>query len=303
MITLNYIDLTEKLPFKTSVALGSFEAIHKGHAEIIKKAVEFSKRNNTKSVVTVFEKPVLKKRQDVCETFSDRLSIIENFGVDIVIVLDFNDDFKKIDYKTFFKEFIVGKLNASGVFSGFNYRFGYNAEGSTDKLKKLCFEYGIHYDITKPVVLDELVSSTYIYRLITDGNVEKLSLALNRNYSLSGVVKKGRGIGRKLSFPTANISIPTDKAVLKSGVYFGRCIVENNSYYALINVGMQPTVTIEKTPKIEAFLIDFDGNLYNKEIKLEFIKRIRDIIKFSCEAELIEQLNNDLNVAKNYITM
>lgn len=284
---------------KAAVALGSFESMHAGHIKIIKNTVDCAKKHNLKSVVTIFRNPVLKNRDFVSETLDERLHIIEGLGTDITVIFDFDDNFKRIEYTEFFNNFIVEKFNANYVFTGFNYRFGRNAEGNTDNLRVLCEEKGIILDVTPPVSLGEIISSTYVHKLIENGDAEKLNEVLLRPYSVSGIVTKGRNIGHTFGFPTANLDFPKNKAIIKAGVYFGKVNHKFGMNYAIINVGLQPTVSDEYTPKIEVYLFNFHGNLYGSSIQISFLKRMRDIQKFADINELKKQLENDKKDAKH----
>lgn len=301
MQVLNFKDLNNVNFPKTAVALGSFEALHAGHLNIIENTVKYAKENNLRSIITIFREPVLKNRTTVCETFQERLEIIESTGADYVVVFDFNDEFKKLEYFEFFYKFIVEIFNASAVFTGFNYRFGNNAIGNIEKLLTLCTNCGIVLNVTPPIAFKEIISSTYIHKLINDGDVRELNRVLLRPYSIKGTVISGRNIGNKLGFPTANIDFPENKAIVKQGVYFGTAETDFGTFYTIINVGLQPTVTEDFTPRIEAHLLDFDKEIYERSIRLKFIERFRDIKHFISITELKEQLIKDKEKAYEII--
>ncbi len=287
----------------SAVALGSFESLHIGHMDIIKRTVKCAEKHNIKSVVTIFKEPILKSRKTACETFDKRLEILKKAKVDYVVVFEFTDEFKALSPEEFFNRILIDKLKASYLFVGFNYHFGNMAKGDTTLLKKLCNNSGIELSITPPVKTDRIISSTYIYDLITSGDIKKLNASLGRPYSISGTVTKGRHLGSSMGFPTANIEYPLEKAIINEGVYYGKCFADKNEYHAIINVGKQPTVTKDNTPRIEAHLLDFQNNIYGTEIKLDFYEKIREIKKFKNIDELKEQLNCDIlfcrNITKN----
>lgn len=301
MLILNFYDI-ENFSFpKCAVALGSFESLHAGHLKIINETVNCAKVNGIKSLITIFKAPILKTRNLVCETLDERLNIIEKCGIDIVVIFDFNEEFSKIKYDEFFNSYIFKKFNTKFLFTGFNYRFGNKAEGDTEKLAALCKNNNIFLNVIPPVVISKVISSTYVYELINNGDVETLQKILERPYSIVGLVSEGRKIGNKIGFPTANIAYPTGKAIIKDGVYFGTAETIYGKYYAMINVGTQPTVTDENTPKIEAYIFDFNKNIYGQKIKLEFFNYMRKTKKFSNINELINKLDTDKNLAKKLI--
>lgn len=285
----------------SAVALGSFESLHIGHMDIIEKTVKCAEKNNIKSIVTIFKEPILKSRNTACETFESRLKILENAKVDYVVIFEFSEEFKALSPEEFFYNILIDKLKASHIFVGFNYHFGNMAKGDTTHLETLCKNSEIELNITPPVKTDRIISSTYIYDLIISGDVKKLNLSLGRPYSISGIVTKGRQIGSSIGYPTANIEYPVEKAILKDGVYFGKCHIDKNEYYAIINIGLQPTVTIDNTPRIEAHLLDFKDNIYGIEITLDFYEKIREIKKFNNIDELKEQLTFDMKSCRKMI--
>ncbi len=285
----------------SAVALGSFESLHIGHMDIIERTVKCAEKHNIKSIVTIFKEPILKSRNTACEAFETRLKILENAKVDYVVVFEFSKDFKALSPEEFFYKILVDKLKASHLFVGFNYHFGNMAKGDTNVLKELSDSSGIELSVTPPVKTDRIISSTYIYDLIISGDIKKLNSALGRPYSISGKVTRGRQIGCSMGFPTANIEYPEEKAIIKEGVYFGKCIIDKTEYYSIINVGSQPTVTRDNTPRIEAYILDFKGDIYGMEITLDFYEKIREIQKFNNIDELKEQLNSDMLFCKKII--
>lgn len=286
---------------KTALSLGSFEALHAGHIRLVSSAAGCAERMGLLSTVTIFNSPVLKSRTAVCETLDDRLSLLEKYGAEAVVIFEFDDRFRKITAEAFFYDIIIKKLNASHIFSGFNYSFGYRAEGNAEYLAGLCEENNVTLTVIPPVKNGCVISSSYIYDLILRGEVEELSKCLLRPYSLKGTVTDGRKIGRTLGFPTANISYPENKAVIKAGVYFCKCGFDAYTGFCIVNVGSQPTVADKPTPKIECHILDFSGDVYGKEIRLDFLKRMRDIKVFGSLSELKRQLELDRKTAYEFM--
>ncbi|MBQ9757403.1 MAG: bifunctional riboflavin kinase/FAD synthetase [Clostridia bacterium] len=288
MIVAKSHELNSVITKKTAVALGSFDALHKGHLEVIGSALSFAKKNGLLSVVQLVEK----NESDKVNTLDKRLEVLESMGVDIVVVEDFTPKFKGVRYGDFIKEFICQKYNAAAVFAGENYRFGFMAEGDAEKLTEVCSEYGIEAFIQPCVELDTIVSSSVIRGFVISGQVEKAKDYMTRPFSVSGEVVHGKGIGKEIGFPTANITVPKEQIVPKDGVYMTRINFHGKSFHGITNLGAKPTVGINER-NIETYILDFDGDLYGKTIEVEFLKRLRDIKRFDSLEELKKQLEED----------
>ncbi len=289
MIISNSLDLKKQLNKKTAVALGSFDALHIGHTEVIKAAVNYAHANNLLSLVQIFDASFFK---EPINTLQERLEIIKNIGADIVVVEKFDEDFKSLSYQDFVKEYLTGRYNAKIVFSGENYRFGHLAKGDVHTLNEECKKYNINANVIKCIELDGIISSSKIREFLKKGDVESAHKYMSRPYSVSGTVIHGSAIGQKIGFPTANISYPQNILMPKDGVYLTRVNVDSSSYFGITNIGTKPTVN-EQSRNIETYISDFDGNLYEKNIRIEFLKRIRDTKHFDTLAELKNQLSLD----------
>lgn len=303
MIVLSGKDIVEKpINCDTAVALGSFDAIHIGHTEIIKRAVEYARLYNVKALVYLFErspKSIMNNDISVVNTLKKRLEILKKLGVDYVVVEKFTDDYRKITYREFVDNYIVKYLNAKFVSVGFNFRFGFNCEGNADILTALCEERGIKAHIQKCVSFDNVVSTSYIKSLISNGETEKCSKYLGRSFTVCGNVVHGRELGRTIGFPTANIEIPQECVVPKDGVYITKTKVFGKSYLSITNIGGKPTVD-EYSTNIETYIANFSDVIYDVEIEVAFLKKIRDIVKFDSLNSLAIQLEKDKNTAFEY---
>ena len=294
----------ENLKLKDSaVALGVFDAMHLGHQEIIKYTVKYAKEHNLNSVVYMFRnlpKGVLtgKDIKNV-NLFKKRLKLIQQLGVDTVVAERFNTEYMKIGYKEFIDNILIEKLDAKFVCAGFNYHFGYKGEGNTENLTQICGEHGIVVHIAECKSLDKPVSSTLIRKLIADGEMEEAAKYLGRYFSVTRRVEKGDRLGHQLGFPTANINLPDFHVVPKFGVYISRARVGDKWYPSITNVGGKPTVS-EKEPCIETHLLNFSGDLYGKEIEIEFHKYLRGISRFESVDALKARLEKDKKLAADY---
>ncbi len=286
----NYI--TDK---KTAVALGSFDALHKGHSKVIAGCIEHARKNGLLSVVQLVEIQNGKK----INSLEKRLEILEKMGADIVVIEEFSPEFKAVRYADFVKEYLADRYNAAAVFSGDNYRFGYMAEGDTQKLAAECKKYGIEAFTVDCVQLEGVISSTGIRRFIENGDMESATRYMGRTFSVSGRVIHGKALGRKLGFPTANIEIPDGFVVPQSGVYAVKAVIGGERYFAVANVGSKPTVD-DKKPNIETYIFEFHHEIYGDEIEIEFCKKLRDIKKFADIEELSSQIERDKQAAEKY---
>lgn len=282
---------------ETAVALGDFDALHKGHIEIINEAVAYARENGILSAVYMFENSP--KGNYHINTPERRIEIVESLGVDICVLERFTEKYKNLTCEEFVSEYIKKRLCARAVFVGFNYRFGCGATGGVSTLASLCGEE-ILVDVHDCVKRDgEIISSSRIRHLISAGDMEEAKALTGRNFEISGRVKTGNQIGRKIGFPTANIEYPTLQLTPKEGVYITDVTVLGKTYRAITNVGEKPTVG-EEHRNIETAILDFCDNIYGEIIKIEFLKYIRDIKKFETLDALSLQLESDAETARNY---
>lgn len=277
---------------RTVVALGKFDGIHAGHAKLLEYVVDYASKYNAQSVVYAMEPESSVRITD----FDERTEIIRSFGIDVLCTEQLTEEFMNMSPEEFVSKILQSGLDACHVVVGYNFRFGKNRSGDAKLLEVLCNQRGIGVTVADCVYISEkgddvAVSSTLIRSLASEGRVDEIFPLLGRNYSISGVVQKGKQLGRTLDFPTANIyKIPED-IILKSGVYLTKVSFDDKSCYAITNVGTNPTV---ENPngilRIESYLKNFVGNLYGKHITVEFVKFIRDEHKFSSATELRNQL-------------
>jgi len=282
---------------KSAVALGQFDAIHIGHTEIIKRVVDYARKNNTKSLVYMFandpREVVSKTESKNINSLEKRFEIIKSLGVDIVVAREFDTEYMDIEAAAFVKEYIADKFGAGLVAVGYNYRFGKNGEGDANTLQMLCADYDTQVCVVPEVKLrGEKVSSSIIREKIANGDVALAEEMMGRPLSIKGVVKRGNHIGTKMGFPTANIELPKGGIIPGYGVYKTRTCIDGKVYPSITNVGGKPTV--EKDAElIETHIEGNFGDLYGKTIEIDFIKFIRDIKRFDSIEELKCQLEQD----------
>ncbi len=287
---------------KTVVTLGNFDGIHTGHRLILKKVVARARALKCPSVVYTFEPHPLKvvapgRSLELILDAEDKKALIEDAGITLLVLARFTRAFASKHPREFVEEALVAGLKAREVWVGANFVFGKGRSGTVEHLKALGGEFGFRVFAIAPARSGkEVVSSSRIRALIKDGFVEKASKLLKRDFSIKGMVVKGRGIGKTLGFPTANLRIKSE-LLPKNGVYAAYALIGRRSYNALVNIGLAPT--FGKRPKtVEAHILGLKSGIYGKAVKLSFIKRLRDEKTFRDWAGLVSQIRKDMEKAK-----
>ncbi|MDO5516208.1 MAG: bifunctional riboflavin kinase/FAD synthetase [Clostridium sp.] len=294
--------------FDSYIALGSFDGLHLGHLSLVYKVIEEAKKHDGKSMVYTFKNHprTLINKDSAPKLLMDndeKVRVLNEHGVDIVCFQEFDDEFMKITPEEFVK-LLIEKFNARGLVVGFNYRFGYKNSGDIELLKRLQKKYKYELYVMEPCTYkDEVISSTRIRKAIEDGNVEDAYKMLGVPYTLKGVVVHGREIGRTIGFPTANLCYDKKFILPCEGVYYTNVKVNNKLYKGITSVGYNPTVN-GKDLTIETHILNFDNDIYEHDIEVKFIKKIRNNIKFGTIDELKNQLKKDKSFAEseNYMS-
>ena len=290
---------------KTVAALGNFDGVHKGHMELIKKAVETAEKMGAKSMLYTFGNHPAKvlnpdANAKILTSKNKKEKIAKENSIDTVYFETFTAGYAAMSPEEFVKKILVEKLNASAVVTGFNYTFGAKGSGDTEMLKTICGKYGIDvYVIPQVVINGNTVSSSFLRKLVSEGNVSEYPDYTGRMFSVSGKVVGGKHLGRSLGFPTANIVPEPDICLPSPGVYITETDIGGKTVHGITNVGSNPTFD-EKTTRIETFLFDFSGDLYGDEIEVFFIKKTRDEIKFAGSDELAERVKLDIAGGMRY---
>lgn len=290
---------------ETVVALGNFDGVHKGHQEVIKRTVKSAKIAGLKSAVFTFSnhpRNVIAGKQIIKDILSweDKVSIIRSFGIDYLVSVPFDAAMLNMKPEDFIMKVLMGKLNMKEAYCGFNYQFGYCAKGNAELLMKIGLRenFGIH--ILEPIKIDQtIVSSSLMRTLISEGRVDEMEKFLGRCYSIGGRVVTGNKIGRTIGFPTSNIILEENMVTPANGVYVTYCLYNNFRYKGITNVGIKPTIG-DNIHTIETHIFDFDYDLYGKEIRVEFLVKLRDEMKFASVHELAGQIALDSEAAKEF---
>lgn len=290
---------------ETVVALGNFDGVHKGHQELIRRTVKSARMAGLKSAVFTFAnhpRNVLAGEHVIKNILylEEKAEIIKSLGVDYLFSLEFTSEIQHLSAEEFIKVLLIDALKMKEAYCGFNYHFGYHADGNPEKLMKAGLENGFGIHVLEPYLIDgNLVSSTFIRKLIADGRVAECKKYMGRNYSIGGEVVVGNKIGRTIGFPTSNILIDETMVTPAHGVYVTYCNYNGVQYQGVSNVGIKPTIGDNKK-NIETHIINFSKELYGKEIRVEFLQRIRPEIKFNSVEELAAQIKRDCIEAKRF---
>ena len=281
------------------LTIGTFDGVHIGHQKIIKDLVKVAKKNNLCSIVlTFFPHPrmVLQKESDLkmIDTLEEKQQFLEKMGVDVLIVHPFSRAFSRLTALEFTRDLLVNQLKISQLVVGYDHRFGRNREATIDDLKSFGLDYNFTVDEIPSQDIESIaVSSTKIRNALNKGDLKTANQFLGRPFGLTGTVVKGDGIGKKFGFPTANIQVKQDyKLRPQNGVYLVRSELSGIAFFGMMNIGMRPTVS-GKTTQTEIHFFNLDQNLYDLEISLEVLEKIREEVKFNSTNELTEQLKKD----------
>jgi riboflavin kinase/FMN adenylyltransferase len=289
---------------RTVVALGNFDGVHLGHQAVLRRAVEVGREGGWRVIAATFHphpRAVLAPGSEpgLLTTLDLRREALFRYGADEVRVIRFDEALSKKSPEEFVGDVLVGEIGVAAVVVGENFRFGHRAAGDVGDLRRIMRGYG--GEVYPVPVRSEggraPISSTRIRTLIGEGDVEEAARLLGRPYLLRGEVVEGDKRGRTIGFPTANVLPDPALVVPARGVYAGFARVENESYAAATNVGVAPTFE-GRDSRVEAYLLDFEGDLYGRVMDVSFVRRIREEKRFSGVQELIEQIARDVEEAR-----
>lgn len=284
------------------VTIGTFDGVHLGHREVISALKRISFLSGGDSVVFTFEphpRIVISPGEDtlrLLSTKNEKIKLMEEIGIDHLVIYPFTIEFSKLPYNEFVTKILVGKMKISSLVVGYDHRFGQGRQGDFSSLELLSNEMNFKVEQLSELLVDsKVVSSTKIRLALEAGDISKANHYLGYRYSLSGKVIEGKQLGRKLGFPTANIETSDNhKLVPGDGVYAVFVQTGGELFKGMLNVGFRPTVNYNADHKsIEVHIFDFESDIYNSDITLYFVMKIRDEQKFGGIVELQEQLVKD----------
>lgn len=303
-------DLNElENPLKNPVlTIGNFDGVHKGHLALFDRVKELARTVQGQSVVMTFEPHPIKivkpgNGPPLITPAEQKLKLIANAGIDVIICLPFNKEFAGISAHDFVSDLLVKKIGVKEIVVGYDYSFGSGREGNIDFLRKMGDEFGFKVHVVEPVHLNgTLVSSTSIRNLVTEGDLPEAKRLLGRDYQITGIVKTGMGRGGKLlGFPTANLT-PVDELIPKKGVYAVKAYIRDKEYNGVCNIGVNPTFG-GTSLSIETHVLDFSGDIVGEKFTIKFISRLRDEKTYKSKDELADQIERDVIRARQILEM
>ncbi|HSP47880.1 MAG TPA: bifunctional riboflavin kinase/FAD synthetase [Clostridiaceae bacterium] len=292
-----------ELKEETYIALGSFDGLHLGHMSLINRVVDEALADGVKSMVYTFKNHPLTvaKPEATPKLLMDtqqKLHLLESSGIDITAVVSFTKEYMKTEAEAFVR-MLLEKYNAKGFVVGFNYKFGYLNKGNVDTLKELSHKYGFKLMVLDAALSeDNVISSTRIRDLIINGRIREANELLLEPFMLRGTVVGGKKIGRKIGFPTANMTYDNKYLIPKIGVYYTNITVKGILHRGISSVGYNPTIMNGQKLSIETYILDFDEDIYGEEVRLYFLEYMRGEVKYDSLDALVEQLVKDREQAR-----
>lgn len=290
------------------VTIGIFDGIHLGHKILLNKLIEVSKKvNGETTIVTLWPHPrvYFNKTENfgLLTLMDEKIALLEKLEIDNLIIIEFNEKIANLSYDKFITDYLIKRIDPCYIIVGNNHHFGKNREGNIEKLQEFSKIYGFKLETVNISYLNNFkISSTTIRNLIINGDIKNANQLLGYEYFIKGIVVRGTGIGRKIGFPTANIKIDDFKLKPHTGVYAVNVIIDKKVYNGMMNIGYRPTIDEQKHElTFEVNIFDFDADIYEKEITVKFIDKLRDEQKFKTIDELISQLYKDKEKSFNLL--
>lgn len=288
------------------ITIGSFDGVHKGHVQVIEGLKRCAQQLQGESVIITFEPHPrevlypLEKRPGILTTSGEKIRILEEQGIDHLIIIEFNPELAGLGYEDFVKHILVDKVGMKGLVVGYDHRFGKDRRGNFDTLKLLAEKYGFYIEQEKVFVTNQVnISSTKIRTALELGDIQTVREFLGYDYSISGEIIHGNKIGRSIGFPTANIKVEDERKLLPaSGVYKVKVRVGGEAYEGMLNIGTRPTVSQAGVVSLEVHIFDFNRDIYGKPVTVYLLSRLRGERKFETVEELREQLVLDQKQAR-----
>ena len=285
--------------------VGNFDGVHLGHQKLLREVfMECQKRKQEMVVISFVPHPLITLRNEksfLLNSYEERRNLLSECGVKWMVEVPFTRDLSMTDPSDFLEDYILNHEQVKSLFLGHDFAFGANKKGDHNFVKKYCEDRPVSIEIQKKFTADtETYSSSLVRRLLKQGEPRKAAELLGRNFFVSGRVIKGLGRGKQLGFPTANIDLEKERLVPEFGVYATLCTFRGCTYRSITNIGKNPTFDDVTGVNVETNVFDFSGDLYGEEIKVTFVDKLRDEIKFSSVNELIKQIKSDIATRKTW---
>jgi len=291
------------------LTIGTFDGVHLGHQKIVKHLNNEAERVVGESILfTFFPHPRMVLYPDshgirLIQTQEEKLKKLEKLGLNNAIVLPFTQEFSSLTALEFVRDYLVNKLHVKQMVIGYDHQFGKNREGNISYLRNISATYGFGVTEISAKEIDEVnISSTKIRNALKEGDIEVANAYLGEYFELNATVAVGKGIGKSLGFPTANLVVDSElKLIPGNGVYIVKILLDDNTEHrGLLNIGKNPTVSDWNERTVEVHILDFDADLYGQHIEVRFLKRLRDEVKFYSMEALVEQIKKDEQITRNY---
>jgi riboflavin kinase/FMN adenylyltransferase len=294
---------------KSVITLGTFDGLHLGHQQIVDKVIQKSRNSGGRSFLITFDphpRKVIPGRNDVkiLTTLDEKEVILEKLGLENLFVINFTTEFSKQSPEEFVKKYLVDGIGLQEIVIGHDHHFGKERDGNFKLLQNLGRKFNFAVTLVQEFSVEgETVSSTKIRKALLAGDVLKAGKMLGRNYSFKGKIVRGDGRGRKLGFPTANLSTGNEEKLIPAkGIYAAECVVENEKLFGLLSLGSRPTFHKDGNVIPEFYIFDFDRDIYDKIMQVNLVERIRDEEKYNSVEELIIQMKKDEETGKEILS-
>jgi riboflavin kinase / FMN adenylyltransferase len=299
------IQFTEnfRIEWPAIVTIGTFDGVHLGHQKILKRLFELKQETGLKTVVLTFEphpRKVLfpdQKNLRLITTINEKLELFEKYGVDVAVVYPFTSEFSKLESELYVRQILIKQLNVNYLVIGYDHRFGKDRQGDIHTLKEFAAAEDFLIEEISAKDIDNIaVSSSKIRKALEEGDLDLATNYLGHRFFLSGLVIKGKQLGKTIGFPTANIKPEAEEKIIpRTGVYFVSVELNGLKFYGMTNIGYNPTTDLDRQIKIEVNIFDFDQDIYGVTLKIILLKRLRDEEKFENLEMLTQQLYLDRN--------
>jgi len=292
---------------ETVVTVGTFDGVHRGPWTVLQEIRRRAAETDRRSVLVTFDPHPLRivrpeHAPRLLTTPMEKKEILAESGLDYAVFISFTEALSRYEPRRFVEEILVGRLSVKELVIGYDHGFGKDRSGDADTLRGMGSELGFDVDVVAPVeTAGDAISSTRVRAAVEAGRLSEATACLGRPYSLRGIVARGDGRGRHLGFPTANLHVPeSDKLIPPPGIYAVRGALRSGTYQGALHLGPRPTFR-GSPPTIELHILDFEGDIYGEEVRVDFVRRLRDVEPFSSVAALVEQMQEDVERARRVL--